>query len=122
MEHKQPYPIIDRVTDLDVYHMLNAWEVLRTKHREMPAQAVTVFLYIASHHPCHKQAIEKDQKLTTASCSRSIDLLSDGRKNVKTEGLGLVKAEVDPLNGRRLLLGLTSKGQELLDEMKQALK
>jgi len=96
--------------------LLNAWETLRLSHREMPAQAVTVLLYVASHNPCHKQAIEEDQGLTTASCSRMIDCLCDGsgRKGVETPGLGLITKYTDPGNARRQMLKLTSKGESLV--------
>ena len=103
--------------------MLNAWELLRTQHRELPAQAVTVLFYIASHNPCHKQAIEEDQELTTASCSRMIALLTDGptRPGVQTRGLGLVKKYTDPSNHRRFLLSLTPDGERIVHLFKTLL-
>jgi DNA-binding MarR family transcriptional regulator len=103
-------------TDRELSLLLTGWEILRTHHRELPAQAVTVLLYVASHNPCHKQAIEEDQKLTTASCSRMVDLLCDGhgRKGVSTKGLGLITKTTDPSNRRRHLLSLTPKGESLV--------
>ena len=103
--------------------MLNAWELLRTQHRELPAQAVTVLFYIASHNPCHKQAIEEDQELTTASCSRMIALLTDGpiRPGVKTKGLGLVKKYTDPSSHRRVMLSLTPNGERIIHLFKTLL-
>ena len=100
---------------------LAAWEMLRTHHHELPAQAITVFLYVASHNPCHKQAIEEDQGLTTASSSRMINLLCDGpgRKGVKTRGLGWITKWSDPINGRRQLLELTPKGKSIIRLYKQ---
>ena len=92
--------------------MLSAWELLRTRHREVPAQAVTVLLYVASHNPCHKQAIEQEQGLTTSSCSRSISFLTGaGRPGVEPSGLALIKAETDQSNRRRMLLSLTPMGE-----------
>ena len=103
-------------TDRKLNLLLTGWEMLRTQHRELPAQAITVLLYVASHNPCHKQAIEEDQGLTTASCSRMIDLLCDGtgRKGVNTPGIGLITKWSDPGNGRRQLLQLTPKGEKLI--------
>ena len=117
------YPVISRVTDRDFLHLLKAWEVFRTKHREIPAQAVTVLLYVASHNPCHKQAIEEEHGVSNASCSRMVSLLStgEGRKGVKTPGLGLIKAEPDPVDKRRLLLSLTREGEQLVSEVKEVI-
>ena len=108
-------------TDSRLNLLLTSWEILRTQHREIPAQAVTVLLYVASHNPCHKQAIEEDQSLTTASCSRMVDLLCDGhgRKGVKTPGLGLIHKYTDPSNKRRHLLKLTPKGEALVHSLKK---
>ena len=110
-------------TDDALASLLTCWELLRTKHREIPAQAVTVLLYVASHNPCHKQAIEEDLNLTTASCSRMIDTISDGngRSRVQTPGLGLVTKSSDPGNGRRIMLCLTSNGEELVHQIKSIL-
>ena len=107
-------------TDNRLSLLLTGWEILRTHHRELPAQAVTVLLYVASHNPCHKQAIEEDQNLTTASCSRMVDLLCDGhgRKGVSTKGLGLITKTTDPSNKRRHLLSLTTKGESLVKLLK----
>ena len=114
-------PLKRAVTDDRLDLLLAAWEALRLMHREIPAQAVTVPLYVASHNPCHKQAIEEDQGLTTASCSRMIDFLADGngRAKVKTPGLGLITKITDPGNRRRHLLKLTPKGEALVNLTKQ---
>jgi len=117
-------PVVDplkrQLTDTKVNSLLQAWELLRTQHREIPAQAVTVLLYIASHNPCHKQSIEEDQGLSTASCSRMVDFLSsnDSRPNIKGNGLGLVEKYTDPSNGRRFLLRLTVQGEMFTQQIK----
>ena len=107
-------------TDRRLNLLLTGWEMLRTQHRELPAQAITVLLYVASHNPCHKQAIEEDQGLTTASCSRMIDLLCDGhgRKGVTTKGLGLITKTTDVSNRRRHLVSLTPKGEKFVHLIK----
>ena len=105
-------------TDSQLSLLLTAWETLRLTHREIPAQAVTILLYVASHNPCHKQAIEEDQNLTTASCSRSIDFLCDDNRLSKP-GLGLVTKYTDPGNKRRLMVKLTPKGEQLVHLTKQ---
>ena len=110
-------------TDEDLSSLLTAWETFRLTHREIPAQAVTVLLYVASHNPCHKQAIEEDQNLTTGSCSRMIDALCDGpgRKGVSTKGLGLIIKYTDPGNGRRHMCKLSPKGEQLVKLIKQTI-
>ena len=110
-------------TDAKLSSLLQVWEIIRTKHREIPAQAVTVLLYVASHNPCHKQSIEEDQDLTTSSCSRMIDLLNkgSGRDGVQTPGLALIEKYSDPSNGRRFLLRLTPEGEDLVDQIKDTL-
>lgn len=110
-------------TDSRLNLLLTGWETLRLMHREIPAQAVTVLLYVASHNPCHKQAIEEDQDMTTASCSRMIALLNEGygRKGVKTPGLGLIERYTDPGNSRRQMCKLSKKGEQLVHLIKSTI-
>jgi len=84
-------PLKRTQTDNQLSLLLTAWETLRLSHREIPAQAVTVLLYVASHNPCHKQAIEEDQNLT------------------------------DPSNKRRQLVKLSPKGESLVKLIKQTI-
>ena len=113
-------PLKRQVTDFYFYHQLQGWELLRKQHHELPAQAVTVLFYVASRGICHKQAIEEDIGLSTAACSRSIDILAikSSRPGIKTPGLGLIRKFFDPSNGRRLLLELTPEGEKLMDQYK----
>ena len=105
-------------TDSHMSQFLEAWEELRVLHKEIPAQAVTCFLYIASHNPCHKMAIEEDQGLTTASCSRSIDFLCE-KNRLNSRGLGLIRKYSDESNLRRYYVELTPKGEELAQRLKK---
>ena len=91
---------------------LDCIEQLRRLEREIPTQVVSVFLYIATHNPCHKQAIEEDLDFTTASCSRNIAWLSHTHRLGKP-GLNLVHTYKDPSNRRRYICSLTDKGKEL---------
>jgi len=102
-------------TNSRLNNLLKAWETLRLSHREVPAQAVTVLLYVASHNPCHKQAIEEDCSLTTASCSRMISFLTgSGRPGVNRSEMCLIKKYTDPGNKRRHMCELTPKGEQLV--------
>lgn len=106
-------------TDSRLNDLLHAWETLRVSHREVPAQAVTVLLYVASHNPCHKQAVEEDCNLTTASCSRMITFLTGvGRPGVKSSEMCLLRKYTDPRNKRRFMLELTPKGESLISIIK----
>jgi DNA-binding MarR family transcriptional regulator len=106
-------------TSIEAFKLLNLFEQLRVLDQEMPAQLISCFLYIASHNPCHKQAIEQDLNLTVASGSRNIDRLCNVNR-LEQPGLGLVQKEHDPSNKRRLLISLTPKGEALIRNLKTA--
>jgi len=109
-------------TDDEAASLLNAWEMLRLTHREVPAQAVTVLLYVASHNPCHKQAIEEDCGLTTASCSRMITFLTGSKRpGVKPSEMCLIEKYTDPGNKRRHMCKLTPKGEQLVHLIKSTI-
>jgi DNA-binding MarR family transcriptional regulator len=100
--------------------LLKAFELLRLMDREIPGQLVSAFLYIASHNPCHKQALEEDLDLPTSSSSRLVDWLSHYHRLGKP-GLGLVTKTKDPTNFRRIIVTLTPKGESLARQMKEHL-
>lgn len=93
--------------------LLKAVERLRILDREVPGQVVSCFLYIASHNPCHKEALEEDLGFTTASSSRNIDWLTN-KHRLSKPGMGIIIKQRDPTNGRRLILKLSPKGEELI--------
>lgn len=114
-------PIKREVTDPVALKLLEAFDQLRVLDKEMPAHCVAAFLYVASHDGCHKQAIEEDLDISTASCSRTTDILgSFGRPGRNRSGLGLITKEVDPSNRRRQILKLTAEGRRLIALMKQS--
>jgi len=109
-------PLKRDITNPSMEGLLSVIEYLRTLDREVPAQVVSVLLYIAIHEPCHKQAIEEDLDFTTASCSRNIDWLTD-KHRLKKPGLGLVEKWKDDSNRRRYMVALTDKGRELINTL-----
>ena len=111
-------PLKRTITNSQTLGILNAFELLRLMDREIPGQVVSAFLYIASHNPCHKQALEDDLGFKTSSGSRTTDWLSDYHRLGKP-GLGLVKKYKDPSNWRRVMLKLTPKGETLIKQMKE---
>lgn len=113
-------PILRKRTDALLYRLLKVEQLFRLTDDEVPAQLVAVFCYIASHNPCHLQAIQEDVGLSNNSVSRNTDWLSSSHRLGKP-GMGLIVKEVDNLNQRRKIVRLTSKGELLADQIKAIL-
>ncbi len=111
-------PLRTQATDARIEKVHGAFELIRLLDREMPGQVVSCFLYVASHNGCHKQAMEQELGLSTASSSRNTDILSTGRLGREAEGLDLITKEVDQSNRRRQVLKLTPRGKALAQQMK----
>ena len=114
-------PIKNDLTDASMAKVLAISEEFRSLDTEVPGQLVSVFLYIASHNPCHMQAIENDLRLSPNSVSRNTDWLSKYHRLGKP-GMGLVVKMADPVNARRRLVKLTEKGHRLVDRINQILE
>jgi len=80
--------------------------------REVPAQVISAFLYVASHDGCHSLALMEDLDMTGASVSRNTDWLSK-RHRLNKPGLDLIVKEVDPSDRRRQILRLTPRGNDV---------
>tara|TARA_X000001382_G_scaffold7323_1_gene5555 strand:+ start:316 stop:726 length:411 start_codon:yes stop_codon:yes gene_type:complete len=113
-------PLRRQLTNDKAARLLKVIQLIRLLDREMPAQVIASFLYVASHNHCHKQALEEDLDFTTASSSRNTDWLSDQHR-LNKPGLGLIKKQQDPANRRRQELILTSKGESLLKQIEDLL-
>ena len=113
-------PLRNQLTDPTVGRLLEVVKRLQALDREVPAQVVACFMYIASHENCHKQALEEDLTLTTASASRNIDWLSRTHR-LNKPGLDLIIKEADPTNKRRIQLRLSAKGKRLIQSIKDDL-
>ena len=111
-------PLKRQQTSAQTAKLLHAFDLLRTLDREIPGQVVSAFFYVASHNPCHKQALEEDLGFETSSGSRTTSWLSDYHRLGKP-GLGLIEKYKDPSNWRRILLKLTPKGEALAEQMKE---
>ena len=114
-------PIKNDLTDATMAKALAISEEFRSLDTEVPGQLVSVFLYIASHNPCHMQAIENDLRLSPNSVSRNTDWLSKYHRLGKP-GMGLVVKIADPVNARRRLVKLTEKGHRLVERINQILE
>jgi DNA-binding MarR family transcriptional regulator len=113
-------PIRRQLTDPSLTGLSKIIDLFRLMDREVPAQVIMTFLYIAAHDNCHKQALEEDLNMTTASGSRNTDWLTT-KHRLKKPGLGLVIKTEDPTNRRRQTLKLSDKGRLLVKAIKDAL-
>ena len=113
-------PLRRTLTDPQVYKILQAINLLRLLDREVPAQVVAAFFYVASHNDCHKTAMEEDLNFSAASGSRNSDWLSEFHR-LRKPGMGLITKTQDPANRRRQQLRLTPKGEQLIHQIKEIL-
>ena len=105
-----------KVTSTAMDRILNGFETLRLLDREVPGQLVSAFLYVASHNPCHKIAMEQALGLTSASASRTISWMSANHRLGKP-GLDLVVKYEDPFDARRFMVKLSPHGERLANKI-----
>lgn len=108
------------VTDYQMAKLAQAIEHFRTLDKEIPAQVIATFLYVASHDDCSKVDLEKALAFSSASGSRNTDWLSDFHRLNKA-GLGLIVKYRDPTNRRKQILKLSPKGRILVNQLKTIL-
>ena len=108
------------ITDIDMAKLAEAIEHFRSLDREIPAQVIACFLYIASHDDCNKIDMEKALKFSSASGSRNTDWLGAFHR-LNKPGLGLIVKYRDRTNRRRQVLQLSPKGRILVQELRQIL-
>lgn len=108
------------VTDFQMQKLAQAVELFRTHDKEIPAQVIATFLYVASHDDCLKVDLEKALAFSSASGSRNTDWLSEFHRLNKA-GLGLMIKYRDPTNRRKQILKLSPKGRILVNQLKQIL-
>jgi len=113
-------PILREKTDALMWKVCQVHELFRAKDVEVPGQLVSVFCFIASHNPCHMQAIEDELKLSPNSVSRNTDWLCDYHRLGKP-GMGLIRKVKDPTNYRRRVCSLTPAGEQMIENIKSIL-
>lgn len=113
-------PLRREVTNDDLLPLLEVIEEIRVRDPDMTASVLSIFLYVATHDTCHKQAIEEDLEISTSNCSRAADWLLD-KKTLRKPGLGLIKKEDDPSNRRRVMYSLTQQGKHLAKRLQTTL-
>ena len=112
-----------KTTDLDMAKLLRAMELFRSYDTEIPAQVLSVFLYIASHDDCSKVQLQDEQEglnMPSASASRNTDWLAHKHRLGK-RGLNLIEKYRDPHDKRRQIMKLSNEGYELVEKIREIL-
>ena len=107
--------------DPDARRLFDSLELLRLLDKEMPAQLVSTFLFIAAHGPVETLALGKATGMATSSVSRNTDWLSANHRLKNRAGLGLIIKEDHPTNWRTRLCRLSPKGESLMTQIKDRL-
>ena len=120
LSSKTMNPLRRTLTNPDMERVLQVMDLFRMLDKEVPAQVIACFLYIASHDNCHKTALEQDLEMSTASGSRNTDWLSDHHR-LQKPGMNLITKEVDPSHRKRIQLKLTDKGRDIVERIEEIL-
>jgi DNA-binding MarR family transcriptional regulator len=107
------------LVDPETRRIYDAIELLRILDREMPAQLVSTFLYIAAHETVDTLQIAEATGMPKSSVSRNTDWLSSHHRIKTRSGLGLITKEENPLNWRTRICRLTPKGASLIKQIKE---
>jgi DNA-binding MarR family transcriptional regulator len=108
------------ITDGEIERLRKVIDVLRLFDREVPAQVVSTFFYIASHDGCPISQLVKAIGYSSSSASRCTDWLSDYHRLGKP-GMGLIVKKKDNLDQRSRTLHLTPKGELVINQIKDIL-
>ena len=112
-----------QITDQQISKLLTVIEVFRGHDKEIPAQTLAVFLYIASHDDVSKKQLgdlDVGLSMSSASVSRNCDWLS-GRHRLNKDGLGLIIKYRDPTDQRKQIYKLNEEGKTLVRAIKRIL-
>lgn len=105
------------ITDPEAEKLRKAIDVLRLFDRQVPAQVISTFFYIAAHSGCRNRQLAAALGYSTSSASRCTDWLSDYHRLGKP-GMGLIVKKKDNLDQRDRLLYLTPKGEQVINQIK----
>tara|TARA_R100000234_G_C4986673_1_gene173605 strand:+ start:966 stop:1325 length:360 start_codon:yes stop_codon:yes gene_type:complete len=112
-----------KTTDLEMEKLLKAMELFRSYDPEIPAQVISVFLYIASHDDVSKVQIQDKEvglNMPSASASRNTDWLSHKHRLGK-RGLNWVIKYRDPTDLRKQIMKLSPQGVLLVKQLRDIL-
>ena len=96
-------------------NLLRIIEEMRKFDSQLEAQAISVFFYVAEKsgkEGVAMQSISEDLDIAQSSVSRNCYKLADVNRHRKS-GIGLLQTFEDPLERRRKLVRLTSKGKRV---------
>jgi DNA-binding MarR family transcriptional regulator len=96
-------------------NLLKIIEEMRKFDTQIEAQAVAVFFFVAIHggkEGVSMQTISEELDIAQSSVSRNVYKLGDINRHKKI-GIGLLEAFEDPMERRRKLVRLTSKGKRV---------
>jgi len=105
-------------------NLLKIIEEMRKFDTQIEAQAIAVFLFVAVHggkEGVAMQTISDDLDMAQSSVSRNCYKLADVNRHKKT-GIGLVQTFEDPMERRRKLVSLTSKGKRVYNTLLEWVK
>lgn len=105
-----------RITNPEFDKLRKTIDVLRLFDRQVPAQVISTFFYIASHDGCTGNDASKALNMTSSSVSRCTDWLSDYHRLGKP-GMGLIVKKTDNLDLHTRQLFLTPKGRSVVDQI-----
>tara|TARA_R100000353_G_scaffold10230_1_gene11413 strand:- start:1183 stop:1545 length:363 start_codon:yes stop_codon:yes gene_type:complete len=112
-----------KTTNLEMERLLKAMELFRSHDPEIPAQVISVFLYIASHDDCSKVQLQDKEvglNMPSASASRNTDWLSHKHRLGK-RGLNWVIKYRDPTDMRKQIMKLSPQGTLLVKQLRDIL-
>jgi len=115
--------VFRKTTDLEMEKLLKAMELFRSYDPEIPAQVISVFLYIASHDDVSKVQIQDKEvglNMPSASASRNTDWLSHKHRLGKS-GLNWVIKYRDPTDMRKQIMKLSPQGVLLVKQLRDIL-
>ena len=96
-------------------NLLKIIEEMRKFDTQIEAQAIAVFFYVAIHggkEGVSMQTISEELDIAQSSVSRNVYKLGDINRH-KQIGIRLLEAFEDPMERRRKLVRLTSKGKRV---------
>jgi len=96
-------------------NLLKIIEEMRKFDTQIEAQAIAVFFYVAIHggkEGVSMQTISEELDIAQSSVSRNVYKLGDINRHKKI-GIGLLETFEDPMERRRKLVRLTSKGKRV---------
>jgi len=100
---------------------IRALRLIQTQDERMQAQTVLVLSIIAEFGPMRMSQVRDDAGISQASVSRNCAAL--GKIHRKgAPGLGLIKAEEDPMDRKHKIVSLTPKGEAFIDTLRDILE